>query len=115
MVGEFFYLQDKVEGIDAGKGALIHVGMMYVALICPIIFFSFARRFLEQSTLIRRQKVSDFVPTSHLTATLYHPASIGGDKGGQYDQVRKITVRSIREAVPWLMPSESDSLTAATD
>ena len=82
MVGEFFYTaRSRVRGIDAGKGALIHVGMMYVALICPIIFFSFARRFLEQSTLIRRPEgvlISSPPLTSRLF--LYHPASIGGDK-----------------------------------
>ena len=89
---------------------------MYVALVCPIIFFSFARGFLKLSTLIQRRKVSDFVPISHLTATLYHRASTGGDKGGQYDQIRNNPIRSIiSEAVPWLMPSVSDSRTAATD
>ena len=88
---------------------------MYVAFVCLIGFISFARGFLKQSTLIQRRKVSDFVPTSHLTATLYHPASTGSDKGGQYDQIRNSSIRSISEADPWLMPSVSDSLPAATD
>lgn len=88
---------------------------MYVAFVCPITFISFARGSLEQSTLIQRRKVSDLVPTSHLIAALYHPSSTGGDKGGQYDQIRNNSMRSIIEADPWLMPSVTDSLTAATD
>ena len=89
--------------------------MMYVALICSISFLLFARGFLEQSTLFQRRKVSDLVPTTHLIATLYHPASTSGDKGGQYDQIRNDSIRSISEVDPRLMPSMSASLITATD